>query len=101
MPFLGVLTAPERVFEHPAAQPIIRFLLSGTRQQLLLAVTVAFCVAALSAGGISLLLVYAMARYSFAVGADLSLDVYRRTLYQPYKVHISRNYSEIIDGVLG
>ncbi len=101
LPFLSVLTAPERVFNYPAVQPIIQLLMIRDQQQLLLAVTVVFCAAVLLAGGIRLLLVYAMVRYSFAVGADLSLDVYRRTLYQPYKVHISRNSSEIIDGVLG
>src|SRR5690606_10417094 len=34
-----------------------------------------------------------------ATGADLSLEVYRRTLYQPYAVHISRNSSEIVSAV--
>jgi ATP-binding cassette subfamily B protein len=38
-------------------------------------------------------------RLSFAAGTDLSLKIYRRTLYQPYAVHISRNSSEIINGI--
>jgi len=101
LPFLGVLTTPERVFAHPAAQPVIHLLNLGNEQHLLLAVTIGFCVAVLMAGAIRLLLVYAMARYSFAVGADISVDVFRRTLYQPYAVQISRNSSEIIDGVIG
>lgn len=101
LPFLGVLTAPERVFAHAAAQPVIHLFDIQNDHQLLLAVTVGFCLAVLVAGAIRLLLVYAMARYSFAVGADISVDVFRRTLYQPYVVQISRNSSEIIDGVIG
>jgi len=100
LPFLGVLTAPEKVFAYPAAQPFIRLLMIDNPQQLLLPVAIAFCVAALLAGGVRLLLVYLTTRYSFAVGADLSLDAYRRTLYQPYTVHISRNSSELINGIL-
>jgi len=100
LPFLSVLTAPEKVFAYPAAQPIIRLLAIQSPQQLLLPAAIAFCVAALLAGGVRLLLVYMTTRFSFAVGADLSLDAYRRTLYQPYTVHISRNSSELINGIL-
>jgi ATP-binding cassette subfamily B protein len=100
LPFLSVLTAPEKVFAYPAAQPPIRLLAIQSPQQLLLPVAIAFCVAALLAGGVRLLLVYMTTRISFAIGADLSLDAYRRTLYQPYTAHISRNSSELINGIL-
>jgi ATP-binding cassette subfamily B protein len=36
LPFLGVLTAPERVFEHAATQPLIRALRLSKPEQLLL-----------------------------------------------------------------
>lgn len=100
-PFLGVLTAPDRVFVHSATQPFIRILALENAQQLLLPITLAFCAAVLAAGSVRLVLQYAMTRFSFAVGADLSIDVYRRTLYQPYAVHISRNSSEVISGIVG
>jgi ATP-binding cassette subfamily B protein len=38
-------------------------------------------------------------RLSYAAGADLSLNIYRRTLYQPYDVHCDRNSSEVINGI--
>lgn len=101
IPFLGVLTAPEQVYAHSAAQPFIHLLGIESARMLLLPVTLAFCAAALLAGGIRLLLLYATTRYSYAVGADLSMDVYRRTLYQPYTVHIARNSSEVINGITG
>ena len=59
----------------------------------------AFALAALSAGAIRLLLLYASTRLANAAGADLSLEVYRRTLYQPYSVHVSRNSSTIISSI--
>lgn len=101
IPFLGVLTAPEKVFAHSAAQSFIRLLGIDSAEMLLLFITLAFCAAALLAGGIRLLLLYVTTRYSYAVGADLSRDVYRRTLYQPYTVHIARNSSEVITGITG
>ena len=48
-----------------------------------------------------LLLLWASTRLAFATGADLSMSVYRRTLYQPYAVHCARNSSEVITGISG
>ncbi len=99
LPFLAVLTVPSRVFEHPAAQPFIHILGLNTPDQLLLPLTISFGIAALLAGAMRLLLLWGSTRLSFATGADLSISIYRRTLYQPYAVHVARNSSEVINGI--
>ena len=99
LPFLGVLTAPEKVFTHRFAQPIIQSFDLTAPEQLLLPLTIAFGLAALIAGVMRLLLFWASTRLSFATGADLSISIYRRTLYQPYAVHCARNSSEVINGI--
>ena len=99
VPFLGVLTAPERVFAHSVTQPIIQLLGLTTPTQLLLPLTIAFGATALIAGTMRLLLLWANTRLSYSTGADISISMYRRTLYQPYAVHCSRNSSEIINGI--
>jgi ABC-type multidrug transport system fused ATPase/permease subunit len=101
LPFLAVLTGPERVFEHAAAQPFIEALELTTPTQLLLPLTIVFGVAALVTGAMRLLLLWASTRLSFATGADLGISIYRRTLYQPYAVHCARNSSEVINGISG
>jgi ATP-binding cassette subfamily B protein len=101
LPFLGVLTAPERIFEIPAARPFIQSLQLTEPSQLLLPITIGFCAVALIAGAMRLLLLWASTRLSFAAGVDLSSSIYRRTLYQPYAVHCSRNSSEVINGISG
>lgn len=101
LPFLGLLADPEKVFTHEYAQPFIQILNIKSSTEMLLPVVIAFCSAAIISGGIRLLLMYANIRYSHAVGADLSLEVYRRTLYQPYQKHVSRNSSEVIAGITG
>lgn len=99
LPFLGVLTAPEKVFAHPLAQPVIQALDLSQPRQLLVPFTVAFALAILVATGIRILVLWASTRLSFAAGGDLGLEVFRRTLYQPYGVQVSRNSSEIINAV--
>lgn len=101
LPFLGVLTVPGRVFGHPAAQPFIQNMGFTSAGQLLLPLTIAFGLAALMAGAMRLLLLWASTRLSFATGADLSISIYRRTLYQQYAVHVARNSSEVINGISG
>ncbi len=101
VPFLGMLTAPERGFDHPAFRPIIQALGLTMPEQLLLLFTVSFGVAAVTAGTMRLLLLWASTRLSFAVGAEISISIYQRTLYQPYSVHCTRNSSEVINGITG
>lgn len=99
LPFLGVLTAPERVFAHPLIQPFIQALGLTEPKQLLLPLTIAFAMGALFSGAIRLVLLWAQTRLGHSVGADFSISIYRRTLYQPYSVHVARNSSEVIAGI--
>jgi len=100
LPFLGVLTAPEQIYQHPLMQPLIQILELSAPSQLVLPLTILFISAALLAASIRLLLLYVMTRLSYATGADLSINIYNLTLYQDYAIHVSRNSSEIINGII-
>lgn len=99
LPFLGVLTAPEWGFGHPLAQPFIHALDITEPHQLLLPLTIAFSAAALLSGAMRLILLWVQTRLSHAIGADFSISIFRRTLYQPYAVHVARNSSEVIAAI--
>lgn len=99
LPFLGILTVPERVYAYPGVADAAGFLGFTAADQLLFPVTLAFAAAAAVAGVVRIALLWVSTRLAFGCGADLSLDIYRRTLYQPYPVHISRNSSEVISGI--
>ena len=98
LPFLGVLTSPEKIFAHELAQPLIQLLQIQSAQDLLLPFTLMFIAAAIFAGLVRIALLWVQTRLSMAIGADFSVQVYERTLYQPYSLHISRNSSEILVG---
>jgi ATP-binding cassette subfamily B protein len=99
LPFLGVLTAPERVVKIPLVQRAMMAFGVTTPSQLVLLLAVAFALAALVAGALRMLLLWTCTRVAFSTGADFSSEAYRRTLYQPYQVHVMRNSSELISGV--
>ena len=96
VPFLGVLMAPERVFNIPAISRVAHYWGIASAQQLVLPFTIAFAGAAVVAGGIRILLLWAGSRLAFAAAADLSIEAYRRTLFQPYQVHVGRNSSDLV-----
>ena len=100
LPFLAVLTSPDRIFQHRVARPIIASMGITSTGQLLLIFTISFGLAAFLVGAIRLLLLSVTTRLSYAIGVDFSTSIYHRTLYQPYSVHVSRNSSKIIDGIL-
>lgn len=99
LPFIGVLTQPEKVFDMPWLAGVIRVMNITSGAELVLPLTIGFAIAALVAGGLRLLLLWVSIRLGNATGADLSIEVYRRTLYQSYSVHIARSSSEIISGI--
>jgi ATP-binding cassette subfamily B protein len=99
LPFLAALVAPEQVFKYPLIQPLINFFELTHPNQIILPLTLVFVAAAFAAGFIRLTLLYVMTRLTYATGADLNFNIYQRTLYQDYAIHVSRNSSEVINGI--
>lgn len=100
VPFLGILTAPEQVYQHALMQPLIQYLEISEPNQLILPLTISFIIAVFFAGIIRLTLLYATTKLSYATGADISINIYSRTLYQEYAVHVARNSSKVINGII-
>ena len=100
IPFLGVLISPDKIMAIPIVAEIAKTFGITSGQELLLPLTIAFVSISFIAGSIRMLQLWAGTRLTFAAGADLSLDIYRRTLYQPYHVHLSRNTSVVVSSVI-
>jgi ATP-binding cassette subfamily B protein len=100
LPFIGILTQPEKVFNSPVMRGVVKTLGIRSAADLVFPLTVAFVVVVIAAGSLRLLLLWVSTRLAFATGADLSNEIYRRTLYQPYSVHVTHNSSEVISGIV-
>lgn len=100
LPFVGALTAPEQVFRYPLVRQFAGALGIEDGTALLLPLTIVFVTVVLAVGATRLLLLWANSRFSFALGVDMGVEVYRRSLYQPYLVHVARNSSTVISGIL-
>jgi ATP-binding cassette subfamily B protein len=99
LPFLSVLTEPNLILNNPFLKPIVEALNVKSSDQLILLFTLLFCIAIALSGMLRLLLLFTSSKITFAIGGDISVNIYQRTLLQPYSIHIARNSSQIVDGV--
>jgi ATP-binding cassette subfamily B protein len=95
-PFIMVLSAPEQLLRHQYVADLATAVGVATPEGLTLAITALFAIAALFAGAVRLLLLWANTRLAFAVGEDFGAEIYRLTIYQPYQVHVALNSSRVI-----
>jgi ATP-binding cassette, subfamily B, bacterial PglK len=100
-PFLSVLVNPKRLLQSHYTQKFISFFGISSMENLLLILTIFFCTVTLITALIKIVLNRVSANCSNYIGADLSLEMYRRTLYQPYIKHVSKNSSEVISQISG
>lgn len=107
VPFLSVLADPDRFWREPRIRGLAESLGYSAPSQLLLPLTLVFATCVIGTGFIRLVNLWLSGRMAAAIGSDLSQEAYRRTLHQPYLVHVARNSSTIttamishIDGVV-
>ena len=100
VPFIAVMTTPERVLGYPIVPEIVDYLGITSASQLVLPLTILFILLALIAAAVRMSLLWIDTRLGVVIGADLSAEVYRTTIHQPYEVHVARNSSELITAIV-
>jgi ABC-type multidrug transport system fused ATPase/permease subunit len=98
VPFLALLANPTVVNEHQLLK-IVLPLLGAKDSNVLLTSGIFFCIVAISAAMIRILMMWSCMRFSYGLGADIGAEVYRRTLHQSYSWHVSQNSSNIIAAI--
>lgn len=99
LPFLAVLSDPEPLWQQPLVQVLATRLSFTKASELLLPATLTFAASAVLAALIRLANLWLNGRLAAAVGSDLGCEAYRRTIFQPYVVHLQRNTASVITGI--
>ncbi|WP_211307512.1 ABC transporter ATP-binding protein [Polynucleobacter rarus] len=99
LPFLGVLTSPQRIYEAKILAPLIQYFNFSKAQDLVLPITILFSLAVIFAGALRLILLWASTKLSYAIGTDLSFSIFKRTIFQKYEIQVSRNSSVVINAI--
>lgn len=101
VPFIAVLTAPEQVLQNPIASRIAGWAGIVAPREMIIPLSVLFCVAAIVAGVLRVAQLWFNIRFAQVVGSDLCAEVFRRTLYQPYTFHLDHNTSSLLTLIMG
>ena len=99
LPFLEVLTNPDKIWGISYLQPFFVFLGANSANELLTPVTFIFVIAVLLSSLIRLLNIWFTDYFSAIIGSELSTKVYSNALKQPYSYHLNTNTSVIINAI--
>jgi ABC-type multidrug transport system fused ATPase/permease subunit len=99
VPVLALLADPAVATKFSVLQRLFGQIGWTKSQDILLPATILFALIAVTAAAMRMVLAWGTFKFTFGVGADIGVEVYRRTLYQPYSFHVARNTSEIIAGL--
>ena len=100
IPFLTAITSPDMVFSHPWMQSALGIFSIQSDVELAIFLTLGFCIVAVLSAVIRLSTLWFQTRFCYSLGADLSTQLYKNSLYQPYPIHVARNSSEFISTIV-
>lgn len=100
-PFLALLSGVQLGSNLPAFVEIYSVIPTLRGLDPIVAITSILVVVLLLAAGLRVLTTWANARLTQVIGTEVCVDIFRRTMYQPYLCHVSRNSSEIIAALTG
>lgn len=99
IPFLSAITDPGKLILNSQISFVLNKFDISDPHQILLIVTMLFCLAAMLAGFMRVKLLRAQINLNNSLAMEFSIKIYTRILYQPYTMHIERNSSEIISAL--
>ena len=98
-PFLLLLADPDGFRQQPWLAAMLEALGATTSRQRVVTAALLFGAFAIVAGVVRLQLNWSVHSFGFRLSQELSLEIQRQILHQPYRFHIQRNTSTIVSAV--
>lgn len=99
LPFIAILTNPDKLLLHPYLKEFKVYFSIQNVNDLILSITVLFVLIVIISAFLRIVLAWCTSRITAAIGSELSVEVFRKVLYQPYYTHITQNSSEVINAL--
>ena len=99
IPFLVILTNPEKIIELYIIGEIISKITNGEINKIVILTSLSFIVLILMAATIRIILLWLSTHLTFKVGREIGLKVFETCLNQKYEYQIKKNSSQIINSV--
>ena len=99
IPFLEILNDGDSSFNEPVINYFINNLKIYSGNNFSYYLTSIFVIITILSGLLRFILLWVQTRVTHLIGTDLSISIYRKSLYQPYYTHIKKNSSDIISSI--
>jgi len=99
LPFLQLIVNPETVFAMPAVQELRPLFGWRDPSDLLMPATLLLIATAIFSAIARLVLTWVSQKFVYRLGYDFDMEIYERTIRQPYGVYVLRNSSEVLSGL--
>ena len=99
IPYFGVLTNPDLIFNHELTKPFIKLLDLKFSYQLLFPITLFFCFVITLATISRIFLIIIQTRTGHHIGADFGKRIYENALYKSYDKFLLINSSIVVSGI--
>ena len=96
IPFLSVITNPEKLFEISIVRRYAEVLNLNNAKELLMPITIIFIFAVAITTFIRILNIWMIGRVAAEIGGDISIQSFGRNIYQDYLSHLKSNSSTMI-----
>jgi ATP-binding cassette subfamily B protein len=100
IPFLAVLTDPSIIYNNEYFSKIGYVLSVNNPNDLILPFALTFILAIIISSLARIVLVWFSTKLSYETGLEIGANIFKKTLYQPYKIHVESNSSEVINGIV-
>jgi len=99
IPFLEILNDDGSSFNEPVINNFILILKDYSGNDFSYYLTLIFVGITILSGFFRFILLWIQTRVTHLIGADISVMIYSKSLYQPYSSHIKKNSSDIISSI--
>jgi len=99
IPFLEILNEDGSPFNEPIINNFILILKDYSGNDFSYYLTLIFVGITILSGFFRFILLWIQTRVTHLIGADISVMIYSKSLYQPYSSHIKKNSSDIISSI--
>ncbi len=100
-PFLDALSNADRMLSNPQLQLYLDFFKINTAVQLVTGMALLFSAITILSSGIRMLNITVQTHLAASISSDISCELYKKTLFQPYSFHAKSNSSDLIHTVTG
>ncbi len=99
LPFAQIIINPEKLYSFIYSNKLLSFI-SLSESKIVLFFSIAFIGVVIFSTVIRIFNLWFISKFVASASSELALQAYRKTLYQPYKVHVSRNSSKVISTII-